>query len=178
MGYSDSTISAFINPGKTEVMNFLNTCEIVVTRSHGNCFKDADGNVIGNFIALQSENIYNSDIEDLAAESLDNLILAIYVGCYTAAGDIFEGTERNLVVATEDRGAATAVGFTDSILCVGANAWVKFFFKNLANGENIDVALNNAVESTENKYWYYEVADTLNIDSCRYRGVWNYTFTE
>ncbi len=178
MGYADSTITSCTNPSKAIVMNLLDTCEIVVTRSHGARFLDEDGNVTGNCIALQSEYIYDSDIDDLTEESLDNLILAVYLGCYTAAGGISDGTEKNLVVATEINGAATVVGFEGSILCTGANSWVEYFFENLADGDNIDVALNSAVTSTENRHWIYEAAGSLNIDSCRYRGVWDYTFTE
>lgn len=179
MGYADSTISLNTDPGRATILNLLDTCEIVVTRSHGGYSIAEDGSLFNCHLVLQNgAKLYYSDIETFPATSLSNLILAVYIGCRTALGGISLGTEDNLVVATSNQGARTAVGFTEAIDCNGANSWVDFFFENLANGDNIDVALNSAVEATQNKHWILEARDDLNIDSCRYRGEWNYTFVD
>lgn len=175
MGYSDIQISTYIDPEKSTVLDVLDSCEIVVTRSHGDRYLNDNGDAIGNYIVLPSECLYNSDIEDMK-EDLSNAKLVVYGGCYTAAGGVSLGTERNLVVATENRGAATAVGFTKSINCTGANTWVGYLFKNLASGKNIDISVNDAVKSTKNKHFILDLQGVLNIDSCLYRGVWDYTW--
>lgn len=160
MGYADSTISLNTNPGRATILNLLDTCEIVVTRSHGGYEISADGSRINCHLVLQNDaKVYYSDIEALPSGSLNNLILAVYIGCITAMGGVSLGTEDNLVVATSNQGARTAVGFTGTINCNGANSWVDFFFENLANGDNIDVALNSAVEATQNKHWILEARD-------------------
>lgn len=175
MGYSD--ISCYTNPSHASVMSVLDTCEIIVTRSHGGAFTDSSGNYIGNYICLQNENVYNSDIEDLNANKLSNAKLIVYGGCLTAAGGISQGTERNLVVASEAKGAATVVGFMEEVACTGVNTWVKYFFQYLSQGYNIDSALNQAKTDTASHHWILESLGELNIDSCVYRGVWNATFT-
>lgn len=174
IGYSNSQI---LKTSSLTPKNFI-TClpdrDIVVTRSHGGCFLDDTGNSIGNYIVLNNGNVYNSDIEDLEAGALSEVKLIAYVGCYTAVGGVSNENTRNLVVASTEKGAKVAVGFSETIYCNTANTWTKYFFKYLAEGKNIDKATNNAVTKAENKHPFLKKG----IDSMLYRGAWDYTFVD
>lgn len=176
MGYSSSQIITRTDPTKTAAMNLLKTGDIFVSRSHGGAFQDSNGDYIGSFILLKSGGIYNSDIEELSNNALSNAKLIMYVGCHTAAGGVWDASQRNLVVVSTNKGAKVAVGFTESINCKGANTWTGYAFKHLSNGENVDRALNKAVADTKEKHWILEGAGSLKIDSMLYRGEWNLTF--
>ncbi|MDE7211911.1 MAG: hypothetical protein K2O03_10800 [Lachnospiraceae bacterium] len=170
MGYS--SIYKREDSKYANVKSMLDAGEIIVTRSHGGAFKDSSGNYIGNWIVLPDKNLYNSDIEDLKDGSLSNAKLIVYGGCLTAAGGTNSTSIRNLVVASEVKGASTVVGFTKEVSCVGVNFWVKKFFQYLSEGYNIDKALNQAKVDTQNEF----SGVNTNIDSCMYRGEWSTTF--
>ncbi|MDD5900043.1 MAG: C25 family cysteine peptidase [Lachnospiraceae bacterium] len=174
MGYLNSQIIKTTNLTPDSFMTRLPNREIVVTRSHGNRFLDNAGNSIGNYIVFNNGNVYNSDIENLDAGELSGVKLVAFVGCYTAAGGVSSTNTRNLVVASTEKGAKTAVGFSETIYCNTANTWTEFFFKYLSEGKNIDEATNNAVTKAENKHPFLKEG----IDSMLYRGAWYYTFVD
>ncbi len=174
MGYLDSQIVKSTNLTPERFMTRLPNRDIVVTRSHGGCFLDDAGNSIGNYIVLNNGSVYNSDIEDLDAGKLSEVKLVAYVGCYTAAGGVYSKDTKNLVVASTEKGAKVAVGFSETIYCNTANTWTKYFFKYLSEGKNIDEATNNAVTKAENKHPFLKKG----IDSMLYRGAWSYTFVD
>lgn len=176
MGYSDNQIIQGTNITPAQFLDAIIQREIIVTRSHGGKFEDKNGNPIGNFICLSGGNVYNSDIEDLASNSLSNASLVVYVGCYTAIGGVGSSNIRNLVVATTERGAATAVGFTKIIYCDEANTWVKYCFYYLSKGDNVDRAVNKAVTATKKHHYLLNEMGQLGIDSMLYRGAWDTTF--
>ncbi len=172
MGYSSGEIYKRKDSKYANVIAMLKVGEIIVTRSHGGAYQDSADNYIGNWIVLSDKNLYNSDIEDLADNSLSKAKLIVYGGCLTAAGGISSAGIRNLTVASEVKGAATVVGFTKEISCVGANYWVGKFFEYLSKGYNIDRALNQAKQDTVSEF----SGVNTNIDSCMYRGEWSTTF--
>ncbi len=174
MGYS--SIYKREDSKYANVKSMLDAGEIIVTRSHGGAFKDSSGNYIGSFIVLPDRNLCNSDIEELKDGSLSNAKLIVYGGCLTAAGGVDSANIRNLVVASEVKGASTVVGFTEEVNCKGANTWVKFFFEHLSKGDNIDTALNEAKKETKKKHNILQALGSLHIDSCMYRGAWDTTF--
>jgi len=175
MGYNNSDIQQGTNMTRNTFLNIMDEREIIVIRSHGNRYLDNSGNVIGTYMSLNSGGIYNSDFEDLD-DNLTNAKLFVFCGCYTAAGGVWDTTMRNIVVQSNLKGVRVAVGFSDTIYCDGANTWTKWFFKYLADGENIDTAANNAVSETESHHWIMNLLGELNIDSMLYRGEWNMTF--
>lgn len=174
MGYLNSQIIKTTSLTPKNFITRLPDRDIVVTRSHGGCYLDDSGNAIGNYIVLNGGSVYNSDIEGLDDGSLSEVKLVAYVGCHTAAGGVYSKDTKNLVVASTEKGAKVAVGFSETIYCNTANTWTKYFFKYLSEGKNIDEATNNAVTKAENKHPFLKKG----IDSMLYRGAWNYTFVD
>ncbi len=177
MGYANADINKSTNITSSTLLSRLSRREIIVTRSHGGRFLDSAGNTTGNYLVLNGGNMYNSDIEAFSSNKLADTVLVVYVGCYTASGGVSSSSARNLVVASTEKGATTAVGFEDSIACAGANTWTDYFFWYLSLGKNIDRAANDAVSATRAIHRELEDQGNLGISSMRYRGEWNYTFT-
>ena len=69
--------------------------------------------------------------------SITNMDLVAFIACNTAYGG--EGAA-NLPTYAVSRGAETAIGFTEQILCTQANEWTKAFFALLENGYSVKAA--------------------------------------
>lgn len=134
--------------------SYLNTANVIVSRSHGAQLHDANGNANGSCILLTEENsstrswfcsrIVSSsdDVECIESnDSFANVKLVIFIGCYTGTGG---ETFSNLVSQMEAYGATTAIGFDDEIDCGDANTWTRLFLASLATGATVDAAATDA----------------------------------
>lgn len=79
---------------------------------------------------------------------LSNLKLAVFCGCKTARGS--EGA-KNLPTVVVQRGAATAIGFTEEIDCSDANIWTERFFYYMSLGYSVQTACNTVIN--EDRTW-------------------------
>lgn len=135
-GYS-SAHTYFGSYSIASVNNFLNTdCNnIFVSRSHG-AVTTSSGRQIGTSILLNDS---DSSIRYRSTESINNLELSnmklvMFIACQTGAGG---ENGLNLPSVAVARGAATAIGFSESINCERANSWTREFFKLMKAGLSV-----------------------------------------
>ncbi len=82
-------------------------------------------------------------------DELDNVLLAFYLACYSAAESDHHG---NLVQKTVEKGADTCIGFQGSIIESKSCRWSEQFWEYLKNGETIADAADDAKNDC---YWQY-----------------------
>ena len=174
IGYNDSEIQEYTDISRNAFLDLMDDREIIVIRSHGGYATDSLGNIDYTYMTLGTNGIFSNDFENLSS-NISNAKIFIFGGCYTAIGGPSDSTVRNLIVQSNLKGVRVAIGFQDSILCVGANTWTSIFFLYLAGGSNVDQAATAAVQLTKLNHWSL-INSGLNIDSMRYRGDWYMTF--
>lgn len=138
---------------KSECITALKNSKVFVSRGHGYYGSSSTYIVLSNDASswMSSVDIYNFDT-GVTLQNLEDVYLAVYVGCYTAYGGT-GSSARNLVTASTNAGADYAIGFADSIYCDDANNWTGAFFELLATGKSVlDAVLdmfdgNYAIES-------------------------------
>lgn len=140
MGYSSASAyeGTFSN---VTLDNYLDTDTngIFVVRSHGGYETSPwSGEQVGTYI-LTSGNDYDGTIlyrsHTMATTlELSNMELIMFIGCETGKGGV---GARNLPTVVVDRGATTAVGFSETIGCSSANRWTIAFFDLLSEGKSV-----------------------------------------
>jgi hypothetical protein len=74
-------------------------------------------------------------------DSFNNIDLCLFIGCKTAL-DGPDGS--NLTSRIVERGAKTAVGFEETILCSDANTWTETFYEHLLLGNSVEESVDYA----------------------------------
>ena len=127
-----------------------NQNSVFVSRSHGTKMVD---DFVGNEMIVMTGIVVNSQTGEylsnrnmISSLDLSNLKLAVFCGCETAYGG--EGAN-NLPTVVVQKGAATAIGFTQSITCADANTWTERFFYYMSLGYSVQTACNTIKKSTD-----------------------------
>lgn len=91
-----------------------------------------------------SWNGMNSESDNMNSnEDYSNIDIALFIGCKTAYGG---RGQKNLPSAIVEYGATAAVGFSDEIDCVAANAWTVNFYTKMLEGMTLEKAVKYACE--------------------------------
>lgn len=88
-------------------------------------------------------------ITDYSYNELDNVLLAVYLACYSAVESQYH---ESLVRHTVEKGADTCIGFQGSIIESKSCRWSEQFWEYLKNGETIADAADDAKNDC---YWQY-----------------------
>lgn len=140
LGYIVNVYSKQASMNHTHVLDFMEKTKITVIRTHGN----------QTIIETSKREISTSTMELLAEDTLSYSQLIIYGACKTGKG---RNAEVNLVNSTHSAGAATVIGFENSMRSSEMDAWCEGFFIAIADGKNIIEACEAAVEYVE-EHWY------------------------
>lgn len=128
------------------VRNYLdsNNNSLFVSRSHG-VKSPAPQTYTGLWLNDTTPEVYLFNTDLPTSLNLSNLQLAMFIGCYTGAGG---STATNLPSTVVARGAETAVGFSQSIMCPKANQWTIAFFNLMNNGYTVQAACETLAAQT------------------------------
>ena len=134
----------FTSRSHGETVRYTGTENIAST---GILLNDKEGSSATSLYSHAWSGMTNSSeaIED--DDYYSNIKLAVYLGCTTGRGG---ENARNLPNRTVERGAETAIGFTESITCSAANTWTENFYESLLLGNTVAEAVQFA-NSTVNE---------------------------
>ena len=130
------------------------TNKVVVIIGHGNFVTNNSGQIIGTCIQLNAndDSIQYRSNGSLASLDLSHLDLVVFLNCVSAYGG--ESAD-NLPSVAVERGAKTAIGFSEEVTANTAAYWLKVVFDNLALGKTVSEAINEADEIYSNVEFEY-----------------------
>lgn len=156
----------------------IKTDSVFFVNSHGFYLNDQNkggGVLFGdstNLIAVQNYSFwYGSNpkyLSSLANGELGDVLLAVYLACYSAYTNPYND---NLLDQTVAKGADVAIGFMNEINSAKAKSWSEHFWTRLNNYESIVDALSNARNDCyfEFPYGYWGIQDHyLLVESAGY----------
>ena len=132
--------------------NVLQSVNLFTSRSHGTVEPPSGTDVISTGIVLSDTSgavFYSHAFDGMSANSTNimanedysNILIAMFIGCFTGAGG---ENGNNLVSAIVEHGARAAVGFESSIRCDHANEWTLKLYEELLKGETLQDAVDKA----------------------------------
>ena len=104
-----------VGPYAADILNYMQNSRILIIRSHGS----------GECVVATDRYLMKSEIEAMENNSLSNLDLIFFGICEGAYGG---SAGDNMVTATVNKGAGTAIGFQNMVNPDAANDWVVNFF--------------------------------------------------
>ncbi len=113
---------------------YLENSRIFLIRCHGEAYSGGTRLVIDND---DSNPAYYTSSSSMSSLDLSNLELAIFLSCHTGKGG---ENAPNLPSVAVERGATTAIGFTDAIPCGASGEWMKAFFDKMQEGYTVQQA--------------------------------------
>lgn len=135
--------TAFYRDGafdREDIADYLDNDDngMFVSRSHGTPLQ---GNV-GTAILLnnnESSPVYFMSTRDISSSNLNlsNMKLILFIGCCTGYGGRYGP---NLPYSAVTKGATTAIGFPDTIICTKANEWTVAFAQYMQQGYSVSSA--------------------------------------
>ena len=146
-GYSCESVN-HRNLTVNEMDNFLDTCSVFVSRSHGGLVINTTGTQIGTYISLNSDDsVTYMSIGSINNLDLSNMKLVVFGACHTGEGG---ETAPNLPSVAVSRGAQAAIGFQGLINCDDTNTWIRTAFDLLQEGRNIYYVVNFLKDQYQN----------------------------
>lgn len=142
--------------------------EIFFTSGHGPVWVDEAGNIVGygGAAKFMDDNIR---ISDIPLGIMQNTKLAVWSNCYSANSNNHWG--KSLVKHAVDSGAASAIGFVDTVLVTSATQFTDIFFTDLANGSTI----NQAAQAASNSFtWGWDKAKDYKVEGNGNYVIFNY----
>jgi len=151
MGYSGSY---YWNSAASTAMLRMISDQVFFFSGHGSA-----GRIIfyedGETSELTADNPDLLRISYLSTSDLDDMALAVYLGCNTANTDWFNGNG-NLLSTSTSRGIDTAMGFSQEITAPQTGYWSNRFWYYLDNGYNVIAAAGAADTDNQVNFGYYE----------------------
>lgn len=103
----------------------------------------------------------NNFIDNLPSNSLSDMEVAVYGGCYTANTSSVYG---NLLNSTYNKGAKFVLGWKVATSNNQHTVWLKVFMESLSSGNNVSKAIVDADDEVYDLY-YNNHGGTLRIDA-------------
>ena len=131
----------------SDINYYLDNSKIFVIRSHGRIMLNNDGTELWINEDPYNPVLYKSN-GSINSLDLSNLQLAMFMACFTGAGD---ENALNLPSVAVERGARTAIGFKDEIDCLKTGEWIKDFFGKMEEGYTVKQACDALQECADYK---------------------------
>lgn len=132
--------------------------EIFFTSGHGPVWVDEAENIVGygGAAKFMDDNIL---ISDIPLGIMQNTKLAVWSNCYSANSNNHWG--KSLIKHAVDSGAASAIGFVDTVSVGSATQFTDILFTDLANGSTI----NQAAQAASNSFtWGWDKAKDYKVE--------------
>lgn len=151
MGYSgsyhwnDAVGSAFLRMPSDQVFFFVG--------HSGPGYINFEQDGVTASLTADNSNLYH--ISSLSYNDLNDMALAVYMGCNTADTDWLNGNG-NLLSTSTSRGVDTAMGFSDEITSPQVGYWSGRFWNYLDNGYSVSQATTAADTDNVANFGYWE----------------------
>lgn len=113
---------------------------VFISRSHAGLVVNSSGTQVGTYLLLNDDKdnpVIFSSASHMNSLDLSNMTLVMFIACQTGKGG---ESGRNLPSVAVSKGATTAVGFKEEIICTSANSWTIAFCNYMKNGTSVQAA--------------------------------------
>lgn len=163
------------DPASDAYEYLYDTDDIFVFHGHGNsgmiAFKDDDGsryggifvnNAVGDMFYPRADQYC---IDALPENSLSNLRVVLYIGCFTGADRTINGVTYNLVDSTYEKGAHYVLGTTHELYVSDNNNFLSGFLTASQQGLNVSQCIQAAKAAAGNNVWRKDKNDVVTYGS-------------